>query len=124
MELRHLLLKTFRLPEEKETPNLRTNAQFHQKLADDKLTCSEILLDDVNGATLRGRMKQKQEDGLQDAEHVIEGQRSNQPALSCSTDGAISRAQAVHHNTQGPDEDIALSINLQVCIFPSHMITS
>lgn len=67
------------------------------------LTGGEILLNVLDGAALSGRVKQQQQNRLQDSDHVVQGQRSNQPTLSGGTYRAIGGGQAVHYNTQRPE---------------------
>lgn len=59
--------------------------QDMQHMLTNALTSSEILFDALNGAALSGGVKQQQQNGLQDPNHVIEGKSPDQPALSCCT---------------------------------------
>lgn len=65
-------------------------------------TCSDILFDALDRAAVGWGVKEQQQNGLQDSNHVAEGEGPSQPALSCGSYWAVTAAQAVHDNTQSP----------------------
>ena len=77
------------------------------------LTRGEVLLDVLDGAALGVGVQEQQQDGLQNADHVVEGQGPDQPALGRGTHRPVRTAQAVHHNTQGPATQPARWLELQ-----------
>lgn len=48
-------------------------------------TGREILFNALDGAALGGWVKEQQQNGLQDSDHIVQGQSSDQPALSGRT---------------------------------------
>lgn len=79
------------------------------------------MFDALNGATLSRWMEQKQQNRLKDSDHVIEGQSSDQPALSCCTDRTVSAAQTVHHDAQRPGTDTHFTLMTDEAHFPEEV---